>query len=126
MYYFYVEIEYVATSFSPTRTDLALKLLICLNKKALRVLTVSTSWLAVVQWQPDVTSYLAEVSLMMRCQLGNFMVASTSNNSRLWVVFSFCTVGISTHHTKELVMTEFFNARWNRSPRLCCSPILPP
>jgi hypothetical protein len=27
MYYFYVEIEYVATSFSPSRTDLALKLL---------------------------------------------------------------------------------------------------
>jgi hypothetical protein len=26
MYYSYVEIEYVATSFSPTRTDLALKL----------------------------------------------------------------------------------------------------
>ncbi len=27
MYYSYVEIEYVAMSFSPTRTDLALKLL---------------------------------------------------------------------------------------------------
>ncbi len=27
MYYSYVEIEYVATSFSPTKTDLALKLL---------------------------------------------------------------------------------------------------
>jgi hypothetical protein len=27
MYYSYVEIEYVATIFSPTRTDLALKLL---------------------------------------------------------------------------------------------------
>ncbi len=27
MYYYYVEIEYVATSFSPARTDLALKLL---------------------------------------------------------------------------------------------------
>jgi hypothetical protein len=27
MYYSYVEIEYVATSFSPVRTDLALKLL---------------------------------------------------------------------------------------------------
>jgi hypothetical protein len=26
MYYSYVEIEYVATSFSPARTDLALKL----------------------------------------------------------------------------------------------------
>jgi hypothetical protein len=29
MYYSYVEIDYVATSFSPARTDLALKLLIC-------------------------------------------------------------------------------------------------
>jgi hypothetical protein len=29
MYYSYVEIEYVATSFSPARTDLALKLLKC-------------------------------------------------------------------------------------------------
>jgi hypothetical protein len=27
MYYSYIEIEYIATSFSPTRTDLALKLL---------------------------------------------------------------------------------------------------
>jgi hypothetical protein len=27
MYYSYIEIEYVATSFTPTRTDLALKLL---------------------------------------------------------------------------------------------------
>ncbi len=27
MYYSYIEIEYVATSFSPTRTDLAFKLL---------------------------------------------------------------------------------------------------
>jgi hypothetical protein len=27
MYYSYIEIEYVATSFSPTRTDVALKLL---------------------------------------------------------------------------------------------------
>jgi hypothetical protein len=31
MYYSYVEIEYVATSFSPARTDLALKLLIVLD-----------------------------------------------------------------------------------------------
>ncbi len=28
MYYFYVEIEYIATKFSPARTDLAVKLLI--------------------------------------------------------------------------------------------------
>jgi hypothetical protein len=33
MYYSYVEIEYVATSFSPARTDLALKLLTNLCKK---------------------------------------------------------------------------------------------
>jgi hypothetical protein len=31
MYYSYVEIEYIATSFSPARTDLALKLLIILD-----------------------------------------------------------------------------------------------
>ncbi len=36
MYYSYVEIEYVATSFSPARTDLALKLL---NK-----LRIFTKW----------------------------------------------------------------------------------
>ncbi len=40
MYYSYVEIEYVATSFSPARTDLALKLLIdhdqfCDNSKTM-------------------------------------------------------------------------------------------
>jgi hypothetical protein len=34
MYYSYVEIEYIATSFSPARTDLALKLL---NANALSV-----------------------------------------------------------------------------------------
>jgi hypothetical protein len=34
MYYFYVEIEYVATSFSPARTDLALKLLTALQLMA--------------------------------------------------------------------------------------------
>jgi hypothetical protein len=33
MYYSYVEIEYVATSFSPARTDLALKLLITICYK---------------------------------------------------------------------------------------------
>jgi hypothetical protein len=36
MYYSYVEIEYVATSFSPTRTDLALKLL---NMSSIRTVT---------------------------------------------------------------------------------------
>jgi hypothetical protein len=43
MYYSYVEIEYVATSFSPARTDLALKLLMpvysfeeCVQKAASR------------------------------------------------------------------------------------------
>jgi hypothetical protein len=34
MYYSYVEIEYVATSFSPARTDLALKLLMTMGKGA--------------------------------------------------------------------------------------------
>ncbi len=33
MYYSYVEIEYVATSFSPARTDLALKLFNALMKR---------------------------------------------------------------------------------------------
>ena len=32
MYYSYIEIDYVATSFSPARTDLALKLLNTYNK----------------------------------------------------------------------------------------------
>ncbi len=37
MYYSYVEIEYVATSFSPARTDLALKLLTtCYGKRISR------------------------------------------------------------------------------------------
>jgi hypothetical protein len=37
MYYSYVEIEYVAMSFSPARTDLALKLLILLLSLPVRV-----------------------------------------------------------------------------------------
>ncbi len=40
MYYSYVEIEYVATSFSPARTDLALKLLKERAKLRLQVLRV--------------------------------------------------------------------------------------
>ncbi len=32
MYYSYIEIDYVATSFSPARTDLALKLLTCFSE----------------------------------------------------------------------------------------------
>ncbi len=33
MYYSYVEIEYVAPSFSPARTDLAVKLLMAIGEK---------------------------------------------------------------------------------------------
>jgi hypothetical protein len=41
MYYSYVEIEYVATSFSPARTNLALKLLTdCIEFHKLTVFTV--------------------------------------------------------------------------------------
>ncbi len=40
MYYSYVEIEYVAMSFSPARTDLALKLLKKRAKLRLQVLSV--------------------------------------------------------------------------------------
>jgi hypothetical protein len=50
MYYSYVEIEYVATSFSPTRTDLALKLLRKLNAAGSQMtkldLQSSYNWLA--------------------------------------------------------------------------------
>jgi hypothetical protein len=59
MYYSYVEIEYVATSFSPARTDLALKLLTSKKKiqfqpsthiinEASFVKIVSKSWQAEV------------------------------------------------------------------------------
>ncbi len=43
MYYYYVEIEYVATNFSPARTDLALKLLTlsCLGAPLVRHLAVA-------------------------------------------------------------------------------------
>jgi hypothetical protein len=36
MYYSYVEIEYIAMSFSPTRTDLAVELLINKEEVAIR------------------------------------------------------------------------------------------
>jgi hypothetical protein len=42
MYYSYVEIEYVATSFSPTRMDLALKLL------KLRVYKLDKPWVITI------------------------------------------------------------------------------
>ncbi len=38
MFYSYVEIEYVATSFSPARTDLALKLLMLSEETVLEVI----------------------------------------------------------------------------------------
>jgi hypothetical protein len=41
MYYSYIEIEYVATSFSPARTDLALKLLRCSKVRQLKVAIVT-------------------------------------------------------------------------------------
>jgi hypothetical protein len=51
MYYSYVEIEYVATSFSPARMDLALKLLnevelihfVCSNSKCIRLNLTKTN-----------------------------------------------------------------------------------
>jgi hypothetical protein len=44
MYYSYVEIEYVATSFSPARTDLALKLLTgCIEFHKLMVFTADAA-----------------------------------------------------------------------------------
>ncbi len=42
MYYSYVEIEYVATSFSPARTDLALKLF---NLQQPKLLFWDKSWM---------------------------------------------------------------------------------
>jgi hypothetical protein len=44
MYYSYVEIEYVATSFSPARTDLALKLLKPHRKKIFDTAFNKTTW----------------------------------------------------------------------------------
>ncbi len=44
MYYSYVEIEYVATSFSPARTDLALKLLRIPHPTPGSLILGETSW----------------------------------------------------------------------------------
>ncbi len=45
MYYSYVEIEYVASSFSPARTDLALKLLrLLVSKLTTRVTSQALKW----------------------------------------------------------------------------------
>jgi hypothetical protein len=45
MYYYYVEIEYIATSFSPARMDLALKLLKPESKKSLTLLSTNFEYL---------------------------------------------------------------------------------
>jgi hypothetical protein len=47
MYYSYVEIEYIATIFSPARTDLALKLLIATYSKDFILNGVTDELLAV-------------------------------------------------------------------------------
>jgi hypothetical protein len=47
MYYSYVEIEYVATSSSPARTDLALKLL---NQKMVTTAAAVTSTVQIVEY----------------------------------------------------------------------------
>ncbi len=66
MYYSYVEIEYVAMSFSPARMDLALNLLTSQCKKKVRVGT-----------QESVTYYAHAVDLaftitVWKCQGGTF------------------------------------------------------
>ncbi len=63
MFYSYVEIEYIATSFSPARTDLALKLLTTPNtcastQHALRILRVSLR----LAWRPS-TGWTCDLKL---------------------------------------------------------------
>jgi hypothetical protein len=48
MYYSYVEIEYVATSFSPARTDLAVKLLSLRVCKGNESMPLHLPWLEVL------------------------------------------------------------------------------
>jgi hypothetical protein len=66
MYYSYVEIEYVATSFSPARTDLALKLLMSRCDKKAKVGTQEsvTYYAHAVDWAFAITVW--------KCQGGTF------------------------------------------------------
>jgi hypothetical protein len=67
MYYSYVEIEYVATSFSPARTDLALKLLIGLGGVYIDRLTAFSKCNPYFLVQPNPISYLlSELLLPLR------------------------------------------------------------
>jgi hypothetical protein len=50
MYYSYIEIEYVAMSFSPARTDLALKLLKVVYKVRIAAHAIR-SWIVLWQFQ---------------------------------------------------------------------------
>jgi hypothetical protein len=75
MYYSYVEIEYVATSFSPARTDLALKLLTLNPGKALLP-------------NPFQRGYHHQIERIHRSQ-----VVGGANGSARVVIFVDCCVG---------------------------------
>jgi hypothetical protein len=55
MYYSYVEIEYVATSFSPARMDLALKLLSLFQEKMCRFHYGCAKGKSGSDWDPTIT-----------------------------------------------------------------------
>ncbi len=74
MYYSYVEIEYVATSFSPARTDLALKLLKkqpILRKKISNQIFISDSYypflLTKIRWPLSVEEAGSEKKNVFFC-----------------------------------------------------------
>jgi hypothetical protein len=56
MYYSYVEIEYVATSFSPARTDLALKLL---NQELVTTTATVTSTMQIMEYHVKYNTTIA-------------------------------------------------------------------
>jgi hypothetical protein len=68
MYYSYVEIEYVATSFSPARTDLALKLL-CIITFALMLTAAQSKSLTVAQMNSKQASLQSLLQSLLQASL---------------------------------------------------------
>jgi hypothetical protein len=62
MYYSYIEIEYVATSFSPARTDLALKLL--MTNQIIKINEEGGFWTEVMG---DGTAHVCEAMDTLHC-----------------------------------------------------------
>ncbi len=102
MYYSYIEVEYVATSFSPARTDLALKLL-----------------RPSVGFANGISQYLTKYSSL--CLKGSVYTLYRLAHTRLLVYLVHCIHILSTVLTaQDTLLTQMCEAQNNWLRQLSC------